>query len=44
MSDKKGYIGRIRNGGSQVVQPPHQHVDRKKNVVKKGNDLRTGKK
>lgn len=44
MGDKKGYVGRIRNSGSQVVQPVNQHVDRKKNVVKKGSDLRTGKK
>lgn len=44
MGDKKGYIGRIQNGGSQVVQAPQQKVSRKANVVKKGSDLRTGKK
>lgn len=44
MGDKKGYIGRIRNGGSQVVHPVNQQVERKKNLVKKGGDLRTGKK
>lgn len=45
MSDKsKGYIGRIKNGGSQNVQAPNQSVERKKNTVKTGSDLRTGKK
>lgn len=46
MSDKKscGYIGRIKNGGSQVVKAPNQSVDRAKGTVKTGKDLRTGKK
>lgn len=40
----KGYTGKIQNGGSQNVQAPNQHVERKKNTVKTGSDLRTGKK
>lgn len=41
---KSGYIGRIKNGGTQVVKAPNQVKDQKKGVVKTGNDLRTGKK
>ena len=44
MSEKNGYIGRIKNSGSQTVKASNQSVDRKKSVVKTGNDLRTGKK
>ena len=44
MSNKNGYIGRIKNGGSQVVKAPNQTSDPKKSVVKTGQDLRTGKK
>lgn len=40
----KGYAGKIKNGGSQVVKAPSQTKDHKKGVVKTGNDLRTGKK
>lgn len=43
MSDKNGYIGRIKNGGTQIVKAPVQHADGKKGVVKTGSDLRTGK-
>ena len=39
-----GYIGRIKQSGTQVVQAPHQHTDPKKGTVKTGADLRTGKK
>lgn len=39
-----GYIGRIKNGGSQVVKAPNQSTDSKKGTVHTGNDLRTGKK
>lgn len=39
-----GYIGKIRNTGSQVVQAPNQQTDGKKGTVKTGKDLRTGKK
>lgn len=42
MSDKNGYIGRIKNGGTQAVKAPVQHTDGKKGVVKTGSDLRTG--
>lgn len=44
MSEKSGYVGRIKNGGTQVVQAPNQTTDPKKGTVKTGNDLRTGKK
>lgn len=44
MSDKNGYAGKIKNGGTQVVKTPTQHTDPKKGTVKIGNDLRTGKK
>ena len=39
-----GYIGRIKNGGSQVVKAPNQSTDNKKGTVHTGKDLRTGKK
>lgn len=41
---KSGYVGKIKNGGTQVVQAPSQKVDRKTGKVKTGSDLRTGKK
>ena len=44
MSDKSGYVGRIKNGGTQVVKAPQQSTDPKKGTVKTGKDLRTGKK
>lgn len=44
MSDKSGYIGRIKNTGSQAVKAPNQSTEGKKSVVKTGTDLRTGKK
>ena len=39
-----GYAGKIKNGGTQVVQAPKQTTDQKKGTVTKGSDLRTGKK
>jgi hypothetical protein len=36
------YIGKIKNGGTQKVQAPHQTADRKTGKVKAGGDLRTG--
>ena len=43
MADK-GYIGRIRNTGTQVVKAPVAANTKKGNsTVKKGTDLRTGK-
>ena len=39
-----GYAGKIKNGGTQVVQAPKQTTDQKKGTVKKGGDLRAGKK
>ncbi len=44
MSDKSGYVGRIKNGGTQVVKAPNQQTDAKKGVIHTGSDLRTGKK
>jgi len=44
MSNKSGYVGRIKNSGSQVVKAPNQVKDQPKGTVKTGNDLRTGKK
>ena len=41
---KSDYVGKIKNGGTQVVNAPNQHTDPKKGTVKTGNDLRTGKK
>ena len=40
---ESGYIGKIKNGGTQVVQAPNQTVDPKKGTVKTGTDLRSGK-
>ncbi len=39
-----GYVGRIKNAGTQVVKAPHQITGAKKGTVKKGSDLRTGRK
>lgn len=44
MSEKSGYVGRIKNGGTQVVKATNQSSDSKKGTVKTGKDLRTGKK
>lgn len=44
MSNKNGYVGKIKNGGTQTVKAPQQITDPKKGTVKTGNDLRTGKK
>lgn len=42
--ENKGYIGRIKNSGTQVVKAPYQTTAAKKGTVKKGGDLRSGKK
>lgn len=40
----KGYIGKINNGGAQVVQAPNQTKGKKgTGKVTKGTDLRSGK-
>ena len=39
-----GYIGKIKNSGSQVVKAPNQTTAQKKGTVKTGNDLRSGSK
>lgn len=45
MSDgKSGYIGRIKNTGTQIVKAPNQHTEGKKGKVRTGSDLRTGRK
>ena len=44
MSERSGYVGRIKNGGTQVVKAPNQQTDAKKGTVHKDSDLRTGKK
>ena len=44
MSEKSGYIGKIRQGGTQVIKAPNQVKDAPKGSVKTGSDLRTGKK
>lgn len=44
MSERSGYVGKIKNGGTQTVKAPQQITDPKKGTVKTGNDLRTGKK
>ena len=41
---KSGYIGKISQGGPQVVKAPNQKVNPKKGSVKTGTDLRTGNK
>lgn len=42
MSNKSGYIGRIKNAGQQVVKAPNQVTDPKGGTVKTGKDLRMG--
>lgn len=45
MAEKKGYIGKIGNSGAQKVTAPLANVGGKgKSAVKRGDDLRTGKK
>lgn len=44
MSNKSGYVGKIKNSGSQVVKAPNQIKDQAKGTVKTGKDLRSGKK
>ena len=39
---KDGYVGRIKQAGTQVVSAPNQVADSKKGSVKTGKDLRTG--
>ena len=39
-----GYVGKIKNTGSQVVQAPNQTTLQKKGTVQTGKDLRVGKK
>ena len=40
----KGYIGRIGNGGAQVIEAPNAKQGKKgKTKVVRGSDLRSGK-
>jgi len=39
-----GYKGKIKNGGTQSVKAVSQSKDPKKGTVKRGSDLRAGKK
>lgn len=43
MAENKGYAGRIKNSGSQVVKAPYaSEAKRGQSTVKKGEDLRGG--
>ena len=42
--EKNGYVGKIKNGGTQTVKAPHQSTDSKKGTVRTGRDLRAGRK
>lgn len=47
MKDEKkgfGYIGKIKNQSSQVVEAPLLTTPKKQGKVKQGTDLRSGKK
>lgn len=42
--EKNGYIGKIKNSGSQVVKAPNASESKRGTIIKKnGEDLRTGK-
>ena len=43
-NSKSEYIGKIKNGGTQKVQAPHQTKDQKTGTVQSGSDLRSKKK
>ena len=44
MDKEKGYVGRIKNSGAQVVKAPNQVKGSKgTSQVIRGTDLRTGK-
>lgn len=40
----KGYAGKISNSSVQVVKAPFQQSSKQNGTVKRGDDLRTGKK
>jgi hypothetical protein len=40
----EGYIGKIKNSGTQIIKAPNQISDVKKGKVKSGDDLRNGSK
>lgn len=44
MKENWGYVGKIKNQGSQIVEAPMQTTPTKKATVKEGTDLRSGKK
>ena len=43
-NSKSGYIGKVKNVGSQKVEAVNQTTLPKKGTVKTGKDLRSGKK
>jgi hypothetical protein len=44
-AEKKGcgYVGRVPNSGVAVIKAPNQVTEKKKPIVHKGDDLRSGK-
>lgn len=40
---EKGYIGKIKNSGAQVVKAPYKTAKKAKAKAIKGNDLRNGR-
>lgn len=44
MSEKSGYIGKIKNSATQIIKAPTQSTERKTGKVKTGKDLRAGRK
>lgn len=43
MAEKGGYIGKIKNAGTQIVKAPNQTTEPKHGKMVKGTDLRSGK-
>ena len=39
-----GYLGRVPNSGTAMVQAPNQKAEKKNVTVHRGDDLRAGKK
>lgn len=44
MNGKKGYAGSIKNTGTQHVKAPFSQSTKQNGTVKRGEDLRSGKK
>lgn len=43
MDGKSGYVGKIKNAGTQVVKAPNQTAGSRHGAVVKGTDLRNGR-